>query len=173
MSYKSLHYELLMKKEKFEVRKYPSFKLVQFESYGDSDSTTAFQALFNYIQGQNDDGKKIAMTTPVFQEKDSAAFRMSFVIPRSIEKPPQPKDPQLTLVQKNGGVYIVHRYRGAQSFENLEKYKKVLENILLERKYVSKGIILGAFYNSPFAFPFLKHNEVLTEIEGESFQPVY
>lgn len=173
MSYETLDYELLMKKKNFEVRKYHPFSLIQFESSEADDSTMAFRTLFNYIQGQNQRDEKIPMTTPVFQNKDNAVYRMAFVLPKTLEEPPQPRDPKLSLVKNQGGVFIVHPYRGPQSMENYDKHKKILERILLDRSYIAVDTPLAGFYNSPFTLPFFKHNEVMVQIDEKSFHPVY
>lgn len=173
MGYETPNYERLMKKKDFEVRRYPSFQIIQYENPEDAGAVEGFRTLFQYIGAKNQENRKIPMTVPVLQNKGESNNRMSFVLPKSIKNPPQPVSPYLTISTVPGGIYVVHRYRGSHSKAKYLKHENILRKILKQRHYVAVGPFMAAFYNPPFTPPFLKHNEVLVKIDPLSFQPIY
>ncbi len=173
MSYESPNYELLMKKKNFEVRRYFPFQIVQYDNPEDPESNQGFRTLFQYIGSKNRENQKIPMTTPVLKRKEGDRNRMAFVVPRDIKDPPMPLNSNLEISTVPGGVYVVHPYRGSHSNIKFENHKNILKNLLEERHYRPVGPFISAFYNPPFTPPFLRHNEVLVEIDYESFEPVY
>ena len=173
MSYESPNYEMLMKKKNFEVRKYSPFQIIQYDNPQDPESHQGFRTLFQYIGSKNRENQKISMTIPVLQKKEGDRNRMAFVIPQNIKRPPIPLNQHLEISTVPGGVYVVHPYRGSHSNIKFITHKNILEKLLEDRHYVPVGPFISAFYNPPFTPPFLKHNEVLVEIDSDSFEPIY
>ena len=64
-------YEVVLENNHFEIRQYSKIKVI-----GDnkSNSGNAFRSLFNYINGNNNENKKIPMTAPVIEKNQSMLF---------------------------------------------------------------------------------------------------
>ena len=62
MAYEEASYKVVQKFENFEIRYYQERYVIQVNY---SNQNGGFQKLFNYISGQNNQSKKIEMTTPV------------------------------------------------------------------------------------------------------------
>ena len=88
--YETQPYKVVKNYDMFELRYYPSVAMVQTES--DTESGQNFRKLFQYISGSNESNLKIAMTTPVHMEKKGNKEKMAFVLPSSIEIPPEPQN---------------------------------------------------------------------------------
>ncbi len=94
--YESAEYQILESEGPFEVREYPDLMLVttpmEFQSQGNDGS---FGRLFQYISGENEGSRNVAMTTPVFMESanESSSGQMGFVIPKAVaaDGTPAPK----------------------------------------------------------------------------------
>ena len=79
------------------------------------EHSKAFRKLFNYIDGQNSQGLKIPMTTPVtekiFLSDSGSNFTMSFYIPSNLQNnPPLPKDSTVFIEERaaNKAVHRIH-----------------------------------------------------------------
>ena len=77
------------------------------------EHSKAFRKLFNYIDGQNSEGIKIPMTTPVtekiFLSDAGSNFTMSFYIPSNLQNnPPLPKDSTI-FIEERAANKAVHR----------------------------------------------------------------
>ncbi|KAK3860817.1 hypothetical protein Pcinc_033157 [Petrolisthes cinctipes] len=102
-------YEVIKEGEGYEERMYPPAAWVCHESSGLSSaraSKDSFFALFRYITGSNDAGKKIPMTAPVTMFRGntpsgSSMMQMCFYIPEAHQlNPPAPTEE---------GVYVEDR----------------------------------------------------------------
>jgi hypothetical protein len=108
-------YRVLVQEDDFEVRQYSDYIVAETVTSGDYDESTSwgFRRLADYIFGNNRVQKKIemtapviqeresekmAMTAPVLQEKSGDQWMMAFVMPAeyTLETLPQPVD---TLIQ--------------------------------------------------------------------------
>ena len=93
-AYESAEYKVVESDGAFEIREYPELTLVttstKFETQGNDGS---FMRLFRYISGSNDAEQKVAMTTPVFMQRDAEdiAGKMSFVLPKEVAEQGAPK----------------------------------------------------------------------------------
>ena len=88
-SYQTQPYEVVSTIDQIEIRYYPPAMKVQVEST--SSNNRNFNALFQYISGNNDK-EKIAMTTPVYMENKKGSQTMAFVLPAQYTNAaPQPK----------------------------------------------------------------------------------
>merc|ERR1711962_1919508 len=97
--------------ERYEERHYPARKWISTMSYSisyDDVQSDMFGKLFNYIDGGNDQGMKIDMTTPVTTLVVPGAgpncesnFTMSFLIPEvHTEAPPAPTNPDVFVEER-------------------------------------------------------------------------
>ena len=173
-AYESAEYNVLESDGSFEVREYPDLMLVtttsKFQSQGNDGS---FGRLFRYISGGNENGQKVAMTTPVFMEPENKQTagkktdsQMGFVIPKKIaaESIPEPSNENVQIQKRNGGRFAVLRFAGRMNDETQATAEDKL------RKWMdSKGLIGGdtiefAGYDPPWTPGPLRRNEILIRL---------
>ena len=134
------------------------------------DSSTegnGFRKLFNYISGNNEEKKEIKMTVPVTQENKDGNMKMQFYLPSKFNKDnaPKPSNPEIKVLNIEGGYYAVIKYSGRSSDKNFIKNKNILEKELKKDDIVILSPPIRASYNSPFTLPMLKRNEVMFRID--------
>lgn len=180
-------YEVVTKKEDFEIRKYSSYvvaKVVVNGSY-DNSSGKAFRILAGYIFGKNKGRKKIsmtspvqmsennpekiAMTSPVKMKQDDESFEMSFMMPSqySIEQLPEPIDPRIKfekvsprLIATLQFTWLTSEKRNKNKAKELRKWLKKFPQYNVSSSYSYAG------YNPPWTLPFLRRNEVHIELSN-------
>ena len=163
MAYEEANYETISKNENYEIRKY--FDRLVIET--DSTEGNGFRKLFNYISGNNEEKKEIKMTVPVTQENKDGNMKMQFYLPSKFNKDnaPKPSNPEIKVLNIEGGYYAVIKYSGRSSDKNFIKNKNILEKELKKDDIVILSPPIRASYNSPFTLPMLKRNEVMFRID--------
>lgn len=174
-------YTLLKKEGAIEIRRYSSLIIAQVNVKGERKSAiqTGFKILANYIFGNNNVHKKIAMTAPVMQEslnqhtpndnpstaKDAWAVR--FVMPSlySIDTLPKPVNETIEIVRVPNKKYVVIRFRGSSQRSNLDEHEAILRAYIAKHHLKVIGETIYAFYNPPWILPFLRRNEIMLGIE--------
>ncbi len=124
-----------------------------------------FSILAGYIFGGNQDGKSIAMTSPVLFEMEEKAY-FSFLMPESLygKEIPEPNDSSIEFHD------VVNQYVAVISFAGFAKDKKVKKyHKLLKQKLFSLGITVDknhivAVYQPPYQLIDRK-NEIWIEIK--------
>ncbi|XP_069779302.1 heme-binding protein 2-like, partial [Narcine bancroftii] len=171
------NYNLLCANSDYEVRHYKASKwaatnitsvFMEFASYH------GFIKLFNYIQGKNEEGKKIDMTAPVLlkipenerlmQVKD---YIVHFLMPAAYqENPPAPIDSDVYFIDYPEMYTFVKSFGGWLTTWNSNHYSSSLKGQLTKanQSFVS-GYYYGAVYDSPMTF-IDRHNEVWYIAEG-------
>jgi hypothetical protein len=188
------NYEVVKKYENFELRQYDSYIVAEMEvkSGFDQAAYSAFQTLFEYIDGNNvkqesipmtapvnqqpsdGEGEKIPMTAPVNQVPvdgtASDSYMLSFVMPSyyTMETVPQPKDPRVQIREVPGKLMAVREYSGFWSERNYSKNEKTLFESLDREGIEATGTPVYARYNPPFTLWFERRNEVMIEVFPES-----
>ena len=164
-------YSIIKKINNIEIRKYPEIILAIVE---DKNDNSAFGLLFNYISGYNNFEKNIEMTAPVINSKKiemtspviSKENYMAFIMPSEYNKKniPIPLDPRVKIkVQKERALAII-KFGGNSTNSKIKKYKEKLLEELKKKNIKTKDEPLLFRYNSPFAPPFIRKNEVGIEI---------
>jgi len=163
MAYEEANYETISENGNYEIRKY--FDRLVIET--DSTEGNGFRKLFNYISGNNEDKKEIKMTVPVTQENKDGNMKMQFYLPSKFNKDnaPKPSNPEIKVLNIEGGYYAVIKYSGRSSDKNFIKNKNILEKELKKDDIVILSPPIRASYNSPFTLPMLKRNEVMFRID--------
>ena len=148
-------YEVVLENNHFEIRQYSKIKVI-----GDnkSNSGNAFRSLFNYINGNNNENKKIPMTAPVIEKNQS----MLFVLPASLESPPRPKDNSIKISEIGPIKVAVKSFYGSTS--KAEKLKLKLERDLTKNNVTFTTNWFLCQYNSPWVFPLFRKNEIWIEL---------
>tara|TARA_B100001057_G_scaffold261381_1_gene261604 strand:- start:542 stop:1090 length:549 start_codon:yes stop_codon:yes gene_type:complete len=163
MAYEEANYETISENKNYEIRKY--FDRLVIET--DSTEGNGFRKLFNYISGNNEEKKEIKMTVPVTQENKNGNMKMQFYLPSKFNKnnAPKPSNPEIKVLNIEGGYYAVIKYSGRSSDKNFIKNKNILEKELKKDGIIILSPPIRASYNSPFTLPMLKRNEVMFRID--------
>ena len=164
MAYEESNYEVIVKNEIYEIRKYSDRLAVETKTSG-IDSN--FRKLFNYISGKNDTQEKIKMTTPVTQVEKDGNMSMQFYLPSKFnsENVPNPSKEDVKIVNIEGGYYAVLRYSGRASDKNFLKHKEFLEKELKKNNISIISPPIRATYDSPFTLPMNRRNEAMFKVK--------
>jgi len=169
-AYESAAYTVLDKDGRFEIRQYPDLIVatttMRSESKGDDGS---FMRLFRYIGGANDQEQKIAMTTPVFMESESAdkPGQMGFVIPEKVaeQRAPEPTNNEVQVRKREGGRFAVIRFSGRINAKSRAEAETELRNWMKDKRLVGDGDVASAGYDPPWTPGPLRRNEVLIRLK--------
>jgi len=171
---KKIKYEVIRKIDNFEIRKYPEFLLASVENY---DDNKAFGFLFDYISGKNKIQEKIEMTAPVISSKKiemtspvlSNKNYFAFVMPSNYTKDniPLPLNPKVKIKVQPQKQLAVTKFGGYASDKKVKKFGLQLLMKLKLNNIKTKGEPILMRYNSPFAPPFFRRNEIGVEIKND------
>lgn len=170
----TVKYEILRKIGEVEIRQYPEILLATVTGIEDDSS---FGILFNYISGQNQSRKKLAMTSPVISsEKISMTAPVisngrffTFALPGhyTMETVPKPDDRRVNIHIQPARIFAVLRFSGRANPIVVERKSGELLKTLAENEIPTRGDIFLMRYNSPFAPGFMRRNEVGIEVTGQ------
>ena len=168
----------------FELREYAPQVVAEVTVEGSMvrAGNDAFSPLFRYISGANQPrekiamtapvaqqraGEKIAMTAPVAQRPEGDRWVVSFMMPASytLETLPVPENPDITLRAIPAHQLAAIRYSGRWTERGFQKHLAQLQSWVEAQGWTITGDPIWARYNSPFAPPFLRRNEVLLPIQ--------
>ena len=186
-------FELVQRYPDFELRRYPAHAVaeVQVNATFDRAGNAAFRQLFNYISGSNASRRSVAMTAPVVQgfgpsqklamtapvlqsgpldgdgEGDAAEFTVAFVLPAGMtaEDAPVPTNPDVKIRTAPGSLAAVLRFAGGGSKNAFEKRNRQLQAALTAAGLTAVGLPRSARFDPPFKPWFLRHNEVVQDVE--------
>ena len=163
MAYEEANYETISENKDYEIREYFDRLVIETNSI----EGNGFRKLFNYISGNNEEKKEIKMTVPVTQESKDGNMKMQFYLPSKFNKDnaPKPSNPEIKILNIEGGYYAVIKYSGRSSDKNFIKNKNILEKELKKDDIIILSPPIRASYNSPFTLPMLKRNEVMFRID--------
>ena len=171
MAIETPEYNLLEKEGKFELRVYNSFVVARTRVKNDYREATVagFRKVANYIFGGNERQLSIAMTAPVISNvpNEEGVYNIVFVMPRehTLSSLPAPNDNQVKVEEHNLGKTAVVRFGGWATKSRADYYKKELIEFLRKKEYVVKSEFFVAQYNSPWALPPFRKNEIIVSIE--------
>ena len=165
-------YSILKKINKIEIRKYPEIVLALVEGY---DEGRAFGYLFDYISGNNRKQEKIEMTAPVINSEKidmtspviTKENYMAFSMPSIYNKDniPIPNEKKVKIKIEPERKLAVLRFSGYTTNKKLKKIQDELFNELNSQNIRIRGEPILMRYNSPFAPPFIRRNEIGVEVE--------
>ena len=171
MAIETPEYTLLESEGKFELRQYKPFLIAKTTVKNDYKEATVagFRKIANYIFGGNKSQLSIAMTAPVIANvpNDKGVYDIVFVMPKkhTLSSLPAPNDNKVKIETHNLGKTAVVKFGGWATKSRTEYYKKELEEFLRKKQYTAKDEFLVAQYNSPWALPPFRKNEILISIE--------
>ena len=178
-------YTVIEKHDNIEVRDYAPMIVAEIEIFGDRESAInqGFRSIADYIFGNNTAARKVAMTAPVIQHatekismtapvtqiKQGESWIVKFVMPASytMQTLPKPNNKAIKLKETVMMRYVVIRFSGLASMQNLEKNTSKLKKFTNEKhlKIISEPVY--AFFNPPFTLPFMRRNEVMFQVEKQ------
>lgn len=170
-----------------EVRDYAPMIVAEARVEGEREQAIedGFRLIADYIFGNNAPQQKVAMTAPVIQQasekiamtapvlqqaaSESGAWVVRFVMPASytMETLPKPVNDAVTLTEVPAKRFVAIRFSGTSSESNLKQHEALLRDFLKEQKLEAKGPLAYAFFNPPWTLPFLRRNEIMSEIGSE------
>ena len=161
-------YEVLEKKEGFEIRLYESRlfskTVIDSEKY-ETASKKGFSVLAGYIFGNNEKQQKISMTSPVAMSLEDS-ITMMFMIPSDYDEKslPKPNDSSIVFEQKSSKKVAAISFGGWASSKIIDEKKQVLINLLNKSKIHYKNEFLFLGYNPPFEI-INRRNEIIVTID--------
>lgn len=183
-------YEVVISDKEFELRKYAPMIVAEVTHSGDRRraSGASFRRLAAYIFAQDRPagGERIAMTSPVIQERvdqdqriamtspvleeavGADQWRMRFVMPARFTMATLPKPPSdITLTQVPTRRLAAVRFSGVASNSDLVVMEAMLTDWLEKQNLNPVGGFEYAFYDAPMVPGPLRRNEVLIEVAAK------
>ena len=164
-------YSVVASHDGFEVRMYADCVLVQAVQRGEfmSAGNRAFGSLLGFISGNNDRSQKIAMTAPVIQQPlGPNEHIVSFVMPADFDASttPAPLSSVLTVTPVPAHLSAARAFRGSWNSEKFEAEGHELLRAVAAAGLPTKGSLYWSRFDPPFKPGFMKHNEVLIDLEN-------
>jgi hypothetical protein len=183
MAIEEAEYTIIDAADDIEVRDYePSIvaETLVNDDFEDAGNR-AFRKLFNYISGDNTAQDKIAMTSPVSQEKRSEKIAMtspveqrpaddgwavSFMMPASytMETIPLPTNPEVVIREIPAYRAVAIRFSGRWTEKNYRKHLAQLQAWMSDNGYKAESEPVWARYDPPFKPWFMRRNEILIPV---------
>jgi len=171
MAIETPKYTLVNKENGFEIRQYNSMIIATTSvrsDYSDAAST-GFRRIASYIFGGNSASMTIEMTAPVLTNTPDPEdiYEIQFVMPSeySMEDLPQPNSQNVTLKKVNLGKTAVLRFGGWATKDRASHYQNKLSDLLIASGFKVDGTFMVAQYNSPWAIPPFRKNEIIVQIK--------
>jgi hypothetical protein len=177
-------YSVVAERGVYEIRHYEPYIVAEVDvtaTSGRSAGNKAFGILAGYIFGDNVAQSKMAMTAPVESTRgermnmtapvestaEGDTYTYAFVMERkyTLETLPEPNNPDIRLRAVPARYVAALRYSGSWSDANYQRHEDELEQALKVDAVSIVGPFTSARYNSPFALPMFRRNEVLVEVD--------
>ena len=164
-------YMVVDNRDGYEIRHYPTCIVAEVKVSGEfgTAGSQAFGALFKFISGANNAGKKISMTAPVIQQSSQSTrlqkwdeHTISFVLPANttMAEAPTPTDGRVKLRRVSDELVAALRFSGRMTANSFESNKHRLEEYLARDNYVQLDVARIAIFNAPWTPGFLRRNEI-------------
>jgi hypothetical protein len=163
-----------------EVRQYGA-RIAAEITFADDEAAArsdGFRKLARYIFGDNVSRQSIAMTAPVAQQiamtapvgqmpAEGGAWTIRFFLPAvlMVETAPAPLDPAIHIVAVPPASMAVLRFSGIPRPARVAIERKRLMSGLRASSWMAMGDPVTWFYESPWALPWLRRNEVAVEVQ--------
>ena len=171
----------------FQVRQYAPQVVAEtmVDASLEEAGNVAFRALFRYISGDNRAKREVAMTAPVGQERPGGKIAMTapvgqtavsnrwlvtFMMPAgsTLATLPEPSDDNVRLREVPGRRMAAVRYSGTWSQKRYQRHLTRLREWVAAQTLVAEGEPVWARYNPPFTLWFLRRNEILLPVAGNT-----
>ena len=173
MAIETPEYKIISKHEGFEVRYYSDMVIATTKVQADYKNSTSsgFRRIASYIFGGNDKEMKIAMTAPVIADCPSEglkSYNIFFVMPKehSMKDLPKANISEVSIQKESLGEAAVLSFGGWATESRSMSHQKKLSDLLLKNKIETKGGFMVAQYNSPWALPMFRKNELMVRMKS-------
>lgn len=131
----------------------------------DESSSQGFQMLAGYIFGGNEQGQKIAMTSPVSITMNDSVTMM-FLVPAeyTLEDMPTPNNTKVKFKKEPGKIMAAISFSGWANDEKIEEYTQQLKSLLEKEGIAHTGDFSFLGYNAPYEVA-IRRNEVVVVIK--------
>ena len=168
-AYETAEYSVLKSDGPFEIREYQELMMATTGMVsGRRSDGDSFSRLFGYITGANEEKAKVAMTTPVFMEREASDTngQMGFVIPKKVaeEGIPSPAREDVHIKKREGGTFAVIRFAGRIDGDSISDAEDRLRAWIDENALRSLGDVEIAGYDPPWTPGPLRRNELLLRL---------
>lgn len=178
-------YTVTERDEGIEIRDYPAMTVAKVTVDGPAGQARnrGFRILADYIFGNNvpsdkiamtspvtqQRGEKIAMTAPVTQAADGASWTVSFIMPSeyTMATLPVPASDRITLSEVPARRMAAITFNGFGNADALETHEAKLREYLARNNLKATGEGLYAFYDGPWVPPQRRRNEVMLQLSAE------
>ena len=168
-TYKQPQYELIKQEGKIQIRQYSEYVIAKtsFKQGNMEENNNMFRTLAGYIFGGNTDNKSIPMTAPVITQNNGSDYEMIFFMldANSPDQLPNPNNPNIVLENMNLGKAVTITFGMWATESRVEYYKELLDEYILENNLKIDSELMVAQYNSPWAIPPFRKNELLYKIK--------
>jgi effector-binding domain-containing protein len=180
-------YEVLSAHKGYEIRQYQSHIVAEVKVKGTYKESVnqGFRKIADYIFGNNTASGSIAMTAPVLHEKqtsekismtapvllgktgETGSYTVAFVMPSSytLETLPKPNNPDVTVRVIPPKKYAALQFRGYAPEGKVARKMEGMLALLKQDNITMVGSPSVAQYNPPWTPPFMRHNEILVEVQ--------
>jgi effector-binding domain-containing protein len=166
-----LSYKIIQRSGSIEVREYSTALLAEVDVMGEREKAinAGFRVLADYIFGNNQPRKSIAMTAPVSQTQEGNLWKVTFTMPSvyNLENLPKPNNPGVKIISRPPYRAVVIKFSGFWTKNNLQKHLAQLENYVKSNQLKTIGESVYLFYNPPWTLPFLRRNEISYRMEAD------
>lgn len=164
-AYESASYSVLEAEDEFEIREYPDLNMAITQAELDSQGKDgSFMRLFRYIDGNNSQQQKVAMTTPVFMNsrRKDVPGKMGFVIPQKLKESeiPKPDNARVQLSERKGGQFAVIRFSGRINAATVQQAEQKLRAWAAKMELQLADETEYAGYDPPWTPGPFRRNEV-------------
>ncbi len=165
-------YKVLLSKDNFEIRFYPSSTIATITSSAKSYKelgSLGFRKLAGYIFGGNDGGQKISMTTPVRMDINDSISTMSFVMPSKFNSGnlPKPNDKQVMIKTVPDEFVAAIKFGGYASEKYIKTNTQKLITVLNESNINFYGNFRLLAYNAPYQL-INRRNEIIVNVKWDT-----
>ena len=165
-------YSLIKKAGPYEVRVYEPMIIARTKVQSNYKKATSagFRIIANYIFGGNKDNISIAMTAPVLTNSPvdvGGHYEISFVMPAVYSKKnlPEPNNKDVEIINQNFDMVACISFGGWATKSKVTDYHEKLSNWIYKEGFEASGKFMVAQYNSPWAIPPFRHNEIIVKIK--------
>jgi len=171
MAIETPNFKLIKKEGEFEIREYEPMiiAMTKVKSGYREASSTGFRRIANYIFGGNQKQMEIKMTAPVITDVPNVKgmYDILFVMPsqHKFDDLPIPDYDNVELKVKELGKTAVIQFGGWATESRATHYKEKLEQFIETSGYEINSDYMVAQYNSPWALPPFRRNEIIIMIK--------
>ncbi len=158
------HYKVIDTVDNIEIRNYNTLLYVSYVPFNESDRSSSFRKIADFIFGNNSRNENISMTSPVVM-KTYNNYEMAFIMPSiyTIENLPSVNSSDLNVYEEVGRIKAVITYSGFSNNEKEERFIKELKKTLNFNNIEHKNDFEVLVYNPPYQM-FNRKNEISVTI---------